>query len=133
MNTEDKLTAHLAHNYVGIQHPSGWNKLIDDLHEALLVNDPDYKLVQTKEKFGGLRFYVEFPISEQGKELIREAEAKSFEVCQACGKPGKLVGHGWAATLCPKHDEPGADRGYEPFTPRGWQPTDTKGVTHDLS
>lgn len=124
MNTNEKLTAHLAHNYVGIQHPSGWDELIDDLHEALLVTDPDYKLVQTKEKVGELRFYVEFPISEQGKELILEAEAKSLEVCQACGKPGKLVKHGWWATLCPKHDEPDADRGYTPHAPRNWQRAD---------
>lgn len=130
MNTKEKLTAHLAHSYVGIQHPSGWDKLIDDLHEALLVTDPDYKLVQTKEKIGELRFYVEFPISERGKELIREAEAKSHEVCQACGKSGKLVKHGWWATLCPGHDESDGDRGYEPHAPRNWQRADiNKGGT----
>lgn len=129
MNTKEKLLAHAVHNYVGIEHPSGWDKLVDDLHEALIVTDPDYKLVQTKEKIGQLCFYVEFPISEQGKKVIREAEMKSKTVCQACGQPGTLVMYGWWATLCPKHDNLDTDRGYRPHTPRNWQQSNVQGGT----
>ncbi len=129
MNTKEKLLAHAVHNYVGIEHPSGWDKLVDDLHEALIVTDPDYKLVQTKEKIGQLCFYVEFPISEQGKKVIREAEMKSKTVCQACGSPGKLCTYGWWATLCPKHDNLDTDRGYRPHTPRNWQQSNVQGGT----
>lgn len=81
---------------------SGWHavvtKLIDDLFEL----GWDGQLAQIKEKFGGLRFYI-----EQGDEAvwtrIEQAEKECDKICDACGKPGKLTGAGWWAVRCDEH------------------------------
>lgn len=61
-----------------------------------------------KEKFGGLRYYanpgdVDEETSKRFYDLIHEAEAKSFEICERCGQPGRLARRGgldWYKTLC---------------------------------
>jgi hypothetical protein len=37
---------------------AGWQPLIDELDRQLRELDPDYMVLQIKEKFGGLRYYV---------------------------------------------------------------------------
>lgn len=98
--------------WCGYYLPDGWADLVYDLHNAILENDPDYQIVQVKEKFGGLRFYVNQPISDMSKSLISEAEKSSFEICQDCGATGSLRKRGWWATLCDKHNSDEASRGY---------------------
>lgn len=89
---------------------AGWRPLIDELHANLKRLAPDYMLSQVKEKFGCLRYYafpgeVNEPTATAFYDLIREAEAKSFEVCERCGQPGKLSRRGkqggWYKTFCP--------------------------------
>ena len=61
------------------------------------------QLLQIKEKFGGLRFYIAEG-SDEMYNLIDEAEAKSMKTCQICGEPGKTIWHhGWLTTLCEVH------------------------------
>ena len=88
----------------------GWRLLITELHSNLRRLSPDYTLSQVKEKFGGLRYYASpGDVDEQTAaafyDLIREAEAKSFEVCERCGQAGRLSSRaqqgGWYKTLCP--------------------------------
>ena len=87
--------------------------------------DPPWPyVVQIKEKFGGLRFYVSTAgirldmMTPQGVksfkqgakeedpwqevyELIGKAEKKCSELCENCGKPGKLRDdRPWILTLC---------------------------------
>lgn len=59
---------------------------------------------QVKEKFGGLRFYMDYCHNlDLIAELISEAENESFKICEACGLPGKLItGNCWAV-LCKDH------------------------------
>lgn len=38
-------------------------------------------------------------------DIIEEAEGKSYETCEWCGKPGKKRNHGWVRTLCDECDE----------------------------
>jgi hypothetical protein len=57
--------------------------------------------VQVKEKYGGLRFYVNGGNVDTDK-LISEAEALSYEICEVCGKKGKPNEDGWISTLCKK-------------------------------
>jgi len=54
---------------------------------------------QVKEKFGSLRFYTNGFTDEMDK-LVDEAECKSEETCEYCGKPGKRRNDGWVRTLC---------------------------------
>jgi hypothetical protein len=58
-----------------------------------------FRPVQIKEKFGGLRVYLNGETPEMTAAII-EAERKSFETCEQCGAPGKLRRGGWISTLC---------------------------------
>jgi len=61
---------------------------------------PDYPfVVQVKQKFGGLRFYMNFETKEMSA-AIYEAEKRAQETCEDCGKPGVLRSGGWLETLC---------------------------------
>jgi hypothetical protein len=76
----------------------GWRKLIDPLVER--CEQEGAKILQIKEKFGGLRFYADGCSMDLLKD-INLAEKESFKVCQDCGKPGKSVSiGGWNLTLC---------------------------------
>lgn len=57
------------------------------------------RAAQVKEKFGGLRFYMTSSTDEIWN-LISEAEAKSRETCEECGKPGEEKPTSWIRTLC---------------------------------
>ncbi|WP_202972656.1 hypothetical protein [Tsukamurella tyrosinosolvens] len=63
----------------------GWYSIIVDLDRDLGAIDPDYQLVQVKEKFGGLRYYVE-PEPDKARpgfsELIRGAERMAERTCE---------------------------------------------------
>lgn len=65
---------------------------------------------QVKEKFGTLRFYVHGG-DEYTNGIVAMAEAMSANMCETCGKPGKLRGRGWIYTACDEHsrDEPEDD------------------------
>ena len=58
--------------------------------------------VQVKEKFGGLRFYVDRATDEHYK-YIYFAESMSYRTCEVCGSPGKRYTDGWHKTLCETH------------------------------
>lgn len=80
----------------------GWHSLLEELHEKLLEVDPDYEIGQVKEKFGGLRFYMESS-SDEARDINADYEAKSFRVCEECGREGQLhrrPPHGFVQTLC---------------------------------
>ena len=85
----------------------GWFNLIWKLCEDIDVivkreGWTDFRVDQIKEKFGGLRFYINGANNEV-HDLIDEAEQKSYEVCELCGKKGSMyIGFGWYRTLCSK-------------------------------
>jgi hypothetical protein len=58
--------------------------------------------VQVKEKFGGLRFYVQAATKEH-YNYISFAESMSYRTCEQCGAPGKTYTDGWHMTLCDIH------------------------------
>ena len=60
--------------------------------------------VQVKEKFGGLRFYVN-GATEEMYNFISFAESMSYKTCEVCGSPGKTYTDGWHQTLCDIHAE----------------------------
>ena len=89
----------------------GWHELIWKLCEDLEALDlPEtFAVVQIKEKFGGLRFY-ENQVTSESKKLIGDAEDKSMEICELCGKPGQLREQrpdgtrlSWIKTTCDEH------------------------------
>lgn len=81
----------------------GWYPLIQRLIEDLIKLGWDKHVTQVKEKFGGLRFYVNSCTREM-MDRISEAEKESYSICEECGEPGELRKDlGWYFTLCDKH------------------------------
>ena len=67
----------------------------------------DYGVAQVKEKFGGLRIYLDYYDSENphnvalGIAITNYAEWKAALICETCGKYGKLrKDKRWVLTLC---------------------------------
>jgi len=76
---------------------------ITELEEA--VNKAQRELptlVQVKEKFGTMRFYVDggTPVMHN---YIEFAEAMTSRTCEVCGDRGKSRTGGWIRVLCDKH------------------------------
>jgi len=91
----------------------GWYKLALQCHIELLNADPHYRILQIKQKFGTLRFYVE-PSEQYLKTskteetnihvIIAKYEAMSKVTCEATGESGVLMKSpgGWYKTLNPQ-------------------------------
>jgi hypothetical protein len=68
---------------------SGWEDLIDRCCAEVTANDPTAQVVQIKEKFGGLRFYLDTDDQERlARSIIAKYEAEAERTCELCGKPG---------------------------------------------
>jgi len=79
---------------------NGWFPLIKELIVDLIALGWDKKICQVKEKFGGLRFYINSG-SDEMHDRISKAENDSYEICERTGKPGQLRQDiGWHTTLC---------------------------------
>ena len=79
----------------------GWYPIIVKLDERLAAIDPDYEVMQVKEKFGTLRYYCTGDGEEAVFNLIMEAEQQSAVTCELCGTPGQIHERGyWLRTLC---------------------------------
>ena len=90
----------LDSGFCGFFPPDGWLDLVVELHRKLLPN-PNYRIAQVKEKFGGLRFYVD-GLTDAEQELVDAAEQESYGICQQCGSRDdvEMRNYGWYATLC---------------------------------
>lgn len=86
---------HVTHTgtYWGLDIEKGWYHIIDDLCQKIQDNVDKREIeqinaVRIKEKFGGLRFYVNYHDDEIFK-LIRQAEYKCTSTCKNCSGKGK--------------------------------------------
>jgi hypothetical protein len=68
-------------------------------NEHCPMNGPPPVASQVKEKFGTLRFYVDYA-DEEINEWIDEAEKLSAVTCEMCGGAGHLQEGSWLRTLC---------------------------------
>jgi len=93
----------------GFECGDGWMPLISDLSDSIQWHadhkkekDPNFKqpeVVQCKEKFGTLRFYIRGG-DEYIAGLIHMAEKISGRICETCGSPGVLQSTGWWRVIC---------------------------------
>lgn len=84
----------------GIECGLGWKTIVQPLID--LCNKYNVRIFQVKEKFGGLRFYIdEAPLVIH--DAIQAAEIESFKTCEICGRPGELRGGSWLKTTCDAH------------------------------
>lgn len=109
----------------GFSHDDGWYDIIDSLCASIQnhINNKRYQFremsqedfdeehqvvaAQVKEKFGGLRFYVDGG-DDWVYGAISMAESMSYRTCEVCGAPGKTRGTGWVRTTCDEHTKPAA-------------------------
>ncbi len=77
----------------------GWAPLIDRLIGDIIKLGWNKEIAQVKEKFGGLRFYIN-AAPDAVHDRINQAEDESFITCENCGEPGQPRGGGWIKTLC---------------------------------
>lgn len=103
----------------------GWSHILDNAC-GLIQSHIDYQLskdkdidaeafqviaVQVKEKFGGLRFYVNHT-DDYVSGIIGLAESLSYNICETCGdKAVKINSENaynqyWSFTACEKHKNP---------------------------
>jgi hypothetical protein len=65
----------------------------------------DFRIVQVKEKFGGLRVYSRYSIDEIDK-IIERMEDEVETICEKCGSlEGKWRTDGWMRVTCDKCEE----------------------------
>ena len=98
----EKIKSRFAEEYQSfIDVGKGWHQIIINLDKALSKLDPNYKIYQIKEKFGGLRYYCSSDNNKLAREIISEAEKVADKTCENCGKSGTLViNNGWYYTCC---------------------------------
>jgi hypothetical protein len=87
----------------------GWQPLIEALHRDLSAVAPGYEIMQIKEKFGGLRYYIVLinNVTDAQRraayELVDTAERASQTICEECGTTEGVTNsaaYGWYRTLC---------------------------------
>lgn len=67
----------------------GWYPLLKKLISDLIKSGWNREILDIKEKFGGLRFYI-YSGTEKIFKLIEKAEEKSYKICEITGNPGKI-------------------------------------------
>ena len=94
-----------SYELFGDETGPGWKSLIEELVKDLKTLGWDGTILQIKEKFGGLRFYIGGG-SNEIFDRINKAEEDSYKICEECGKEGELrQNRSWVRTLCDEHDE----------------------------
>lgn len=86
MNKQDKLNSIKSRiedsSLQVLDIPEEWEDIVIDCHEQLIKIDPDYTIIQIKEKFGGLRYYFNSDSPKYGDmvAIVMEHEKASFSV-----------------------------------------------------
>jgi len=97
-----------------LMHDDGWYELVynlcEDIETILKEECPEFLdkfiVLEVKEKFGGLRFYIggiHKKVAGKIFNRIEEAERMSYHICEICGREGKLrvwKDFIWYKTLC---------------------------------
>jgi hypothetical protein len=108
----------------GFEHADGWFdilwRLCKDLEplvaEFEAAGGQKFEVLQVKEKFGGLRFYVNCSKEGAISQHIVAAQEESFRTCEICGQPGTLRAARCIKTLCDEHST-----GYKEIDPEWWK------------
>ncbi len=114
---KDSKTGHGAGHSVYFACGEGWFQLIwnmlEEIEQHYKQNNADINtliIIDIKEKYGGLRFYVSNVIHDT-HDIILKYESKSETICDICGEQGRLhEKNGWIRVLCSKCAE---EEGYK--------------------
>jgi hypothetical protein len=111
-NIKTQDGTYLLSNTVVHNCDQGWYPLIQELIDRLNELPEEIEVLQVKEKFAGLRFYVS-GASEKANNIISLYETYSYHICEHCGEfwtAKERVNHGWWKTL---DDKCAKELGYE--------------------
>ncbi|MBO7693469.1 MAG: hypothetical protein J6T10_12635 [Methanobrevibacter sp.] len=59
-----------------------------------------YRILEIKEKYGGLRWYDAWSTDKILNEIIPKYKQLSYKTCINCGKPAKYISKGWISPYC---------------------------------
>jgi len=80
------------HQFIDVD--SGWYQIVIDCDDELSEIDPNYSLLQVKEKFGGLRYYFQ-PSNSDFREkmdaVVDKYEKLAAQTCELTGEHGVLM------------------------------------------
>lgn len=88
-----------------LEMEDGWAPLIYGLFIKMKEKNPDWNpkdIVQVKQKFGGLRVYLDRSMTEEEALLLQTAEFEALHTCEICGgdgTQGSLNGY-WIMVVC---------------------------------
>ena len=105
----------------GIECGRGWYDIINPLFDYIAEynkKNPDNKIkvLQVKEKFGELRFYISHG-DKTLYDMIDKAEKESWETCESCGSRDNVIHtEGWIWTVCKDCLQKSVKRSYRPVT-----------------
>ena len=95
----------------GTETGPGWTNPIWEMHRRLMWVDSGVQYAQIKEKWGGLRVYLEHSNTRSQvatdimDDIIESAERQCARLCEVCGAAGEQRHNGgWYKTLCDQHD-----------------------------
>lgn len=86
--------------------PIGWriafgDAMLQELAASLGDYAAKYRIVQIKEKFGGLRWYDNgVPAVSGAYEIIRKYQYMSYYTCINCGQSATKISLGWISPYC---------------------------------
>jgi hypothetical protein len=109
---DDLLEIDMPSVWGGIECGDGWRQLIEALY-GLVQKYDCIGVAQVKEKFGGLRFYIDHDYEcdsascnnyQNMRTAIRICEELSYMTCEDCGAYAKVRQDlSWNKTLCDNH------------------------------
>jgi len=85
--------------------PDGWVELARKMITECEAEEPNWEIIDLKEKFGAIRcYYVNG--TQKIDNIIDKYEQISAKTCCRCGKPATKISTGWILPWC---DECGKD------------------------
>ena len=87
------------------QIPVGWKKLAQKMIEECEVAEPNFEIIDLKEKWGMIRMCA-YPCTDKIIEIEHYYERLSAHTCCKCGRPATKYSTGWILPWC---DECGTD------------------------
>lgn len=105
---KSRIPAAFGH-YIDVDE--GWYQIVVNCDAEISEIDPNYRILQVKQKFGTLRYYTQMSdvndklTREQSRLIVFKAEALSAVTCEATGENGVLMksANGWLKTLNPEY------------------------------
>ena len=102
----------LLRGNLGCSIAGAWGPIVKealDQLEILRANGVDIRVMQIKEKFGGLRIYTKGKDWEAAIPIIEQAQNTAANTCCVCGSTEDVMrgyrekNSGWVLNLCKEH------------------------------